>query len=139
MSALNRVLTIALAGFLLAGCDDKKNPPMPRVEDKPKAPAVDESSKPAAPVKLGAIDLPKPAIDPVIKPNDAPATPTPREQATKLLTDLKSAIDRGKFSQADQSLKKLDAMKETLPPDLSKQLEVLRTAYNSWPGNGPNK
>ena len=138
MSALNRVLSVALAGFLLAGCDDKKTPPAPRVEDKPKAPAVDESSKPVVPEKV-AIDTPKPATDPVIKSNDTTAAPTTREQATKLLTDLKSAIDRGKFTQADESLKKLDAIKESLPPDLSKRLEDLRAAYNSWPGNGPRK
>lgn len=138
MSALNRVLTVTVVGLLLAGCDDKKNPPAPRVEDKPKAPVVDETSKPVVPEKV-TIDTPKPTIDPVIKPNATTATPSTREQATKLLTDLKSAIDRGKFTQADESLKKLDAMKETLPPDLSKRLEDLRTAYNSWPGNGPRK
>lgn len=139
MTALNRLLTISLAGFLLAGCDDKKNPPAPRVEDKPKTPAVDESSKPVVREKVGTIGIPESAIDPLIKPNHVTPTPTTREQATKLLTDLKTAIDRGKFTQADESLKKLDAIKETLPPDLSQRLEDLRTAYNSWPGNGPRK
>jgi hypothetical protein len=136
MSRSPLYLTITIAFFLLAGCDDKKAQPSPRVEDKAKTPAVDSSSKSEIKTATGAENLPPPRTD---SPATLPRSLTTRQEATKLLADLKSAIDRGKFSEADVALKALDAKKDQLPPDLSRQLEALRTAYNSWPGNGSRK
>ena len=134
MSRSPLYLTIAFTFLLLAGCDDKKAQPSPRVEDKGKSPVVDDSSKPET--KSAAENLPPPRA---VSPATPSSSQTTREAATKLLADLKSAIDRGKFSEADVALKALDAKKDQLPPDLSRQLEGLRTAYNSWPGNGSRK
>jgi hypothetical protein len=132
MSRSSLYLTITIAFFLLTGCDDKKTQPSPRVEDKGKAPAVVDSSKPE--IKSTADAPPR-----TVSPATLPRSLTTREEATKFLADLKSAIDRGKFSEADVALKALDAKKDQLPADLVRQLEALRTAYKSWPGNGSRK
>src|SRR5690348_8170126 len=80
MSRSPLYLTIAFAFLLLAGCDDKKAQPSPRVEDKAKAPAVDHAANPET--KSAAENLPPPRT---VSPDAPPRSMTTREEATKLL------------------------------------------------------
>jgi hypothetical protein len=132
MSSSRWFLKLVVVATLLGGCDDKKNATAPQPEDKNKTRAMDDSPKPVVTPKAIDTGLPKSDPDPTPAKPIAPAVPTSREQATKLLDDLKSAIDRGKLGDADANLKKLDAMKDQLPRDLSDRLEALRTAYKAW-------
>src|SRR5580765_8515808 len=100
-------MKFAVAALLIAGCDDKKTQPNPRVDEKPKPAVAEDTPRLNDPPKTPTGDTPKTISDGNPKTATPGAALTVREQATTLLTDLKSSIDRGKFADADAQLKQL--------------------------------
>jgi len=138
MSFSLKCVKFILGAVLVAGCDDKKNAVAPTPDDKTKTPVADDTSKPVVVPKTPSTEPPKTTTtDTSVKLPSSGTIPSVRERATTLLTELKSAIDRGKLADADASLKQLEAMKDQLPSDLSAKLDTLRSAYKAWPTGAP--
>ncbi len=141
----NVLMALTLGGVMVLGCnkDDNKNPPAPP------APAV-PTPAPQAGTPSAAPELPGPSTRPTVPEVVAPALPaTPAlpaapttapsapsadastADAQSTLEKVEAAIKAKNWDDADSLLKKLEAMKDKLSPDMQNKVATLRTAVDA--------
>ncbi len=137
----NALLALALGGVTLLGCNkDDTKPATPTTPPAVPTPTP-QASTPAAPelpgpsTKPSVPDVAVPAIPAIpAAPTTAPsvtAPDAPSADAQSTLDKIEAAIKAKNWDDADSLLKKLEAQKDKLPPEIQSKLGALRTAVDA--------
>ncbi len=134
---------LLLAGAMIVGCDEKKEVKAPdpaRAADTAKDAAKDAAKTATDAAKdatKSATDAAKSATDAAtVKATDA--TAAVKEQGSKLLDQLKAAVDAKKLTDAEGLIKQLDAIKDKLPDDLKTKFETLKKGFEAVKAGAAN-
>jgi len=137
-------LSLVVGAVLVVGCDDKKKKDAQPAE-QPAAKQVETQKPVESLTQLAPVTQPVVAVDkaPVEKPPVVATTPTTakttvekapaelKEQAVGLLSDLKTAVEDRKWTDAKEIIKKLEAMKDKLSADQLVSLESLKKVVDA--------
>lgn len=136
----NVLMALTLGGVMVLGCnkDDNKTPPAPPAPPAAPVPAPQAVTPPAAPDVSGPST--RPTVPEVVAPAlpaapttapSAPSADASTADAQSTLDKVEAAIKAKNWDDADSLLKKLEAMKDKLPPDLQSKVATLRTAIDA--------
>jgi hypothetical protein len=122
---------VLVGATVLVGCKKDEAPEAPVTLAPPPAtqPAMpDVMPPPATAVVVPAVTVPE-ATTPV--PATVPAAPVADATSQSLLAEVEQDIKDKKWDDAEAALKKLETMKDKLPPDWLDKLKELRTAITA--------